>query len=192
MQGAVAVPGFFHHPQSGGLLVAVSLFASLWLLMFVLSRVHMLHLSFTTLKQQREDESWLLGQCTTDEFYHNMKQHLSLCDDLAVTSRSSLLLNAVQHVIDNTFLCGYTPCHVLLDATLAWLLGKGLVVTALLALAVLLFPTLFVLIVRSNMNFLADRRMHQLYNAPYGTNHYGASHLWSPDDQERFNKVTVL
>ena len=119
MQGQVAVPGFFHRPQSGGLLVAVSLFASLWLLMFVLSRVHMLHLSFTALKQQREDESWLLGQCTTDEFYHNMKQHLSLCDDLAVTSRSSLLLNAVQHLVDNS----YTPCHVLLDATLAWFLG---------------------------------------------------------------------
>ena len=46
MQGQVAVPGLFHRPQSGGLLVAVSLFASLWLLMFVLSRVHMLHLSF--------------------------------------------------------------------------------------------------------------------------------------------------
>jgi len=192
MQDRAAVPRLFHRPQSGGLLVAVSLGASLWLLMFVISRVHMLHLSFTALKQQREDESWLLGQCTTHEFYHNLKQHSSLCDDLAVASRGSLLLNAVQHVVDNTFLCGYTPCHVLLDATLAWLLGKGLVVTALLALAVLLFPTLFLPIVRSNMNYLADRRMHQLYNAPYGTGHYGASQAWSLDDQERFNKVTVL
>ena len=123
MQGSVMVPGLFHRPQSGGLLVTVSLFASLWLLMFVISRVHMLHLSFTGLRQQREDESWLLEQCTTHEFYH-MKLHSLLCD-LAVTSRSSLLLNAVQHVVDN----GYTPCHVLLDATLAWFLGKGLVVT---------------------------------------------------------------
>jgi len=24
--------------------------------------------------------------------------------------------------------------------------------------------------------YIYDRRMHQLYNAPYGTNHYGASH----------------
>jgi len=164
----------------------LSLLLSVWLLMFVLSRVHMLHLSYTSLSLQREDERWLLQQCSTDEFYHNMKQHSTLCDDLSTLSRSSVLLSAVQHVLDHTYLCGYTPCHELLDATLAWLLGKGLAVTAAVALMILLFPTLFVPILRNNMNVLADRRMHQLYNAPYGTNHYGASHPWSGEDEDKF------
>jgi len=163
--------------------MTISLLLSVWLLMFVLSRVHMLHLSYTSLSVQREDERWLLQQCSTHEFYHNMKQHSSLCDDLSTLSRSSVLLSAVQHVLDHTYLCGYTPCHELLDASLSWLLGKGLAVTAVVALIVLLFPTLFVPIFRSNMNQLADRRMHQLYNAPYGTNHYGASHPWSGEDE---------
>jgi len=181
-----------HRPRSVGAVAVLSVLAALWLVMFVISRVHMLHLSFTSMKQQREDESWLLQQCASDTFYHNMKQHSSLCDDLAVTSRSSLLLNAVQHVLDNTFLCGYTPCHQLLDATLAWLFGKGLVVTGIIAVGVLLFPTLFVPVVRSNMNYLADRRMHQLYNAPYGAIHYGGTHPWSIEDQDKFNQAKLL
>jgi len=159
-----------------------SVVLSVWLFMFVLSRVHMLHLSYTAQTQQREDERWLLQQCGSDEFYHNMKQHSSLCDDLTTLSRSSVLLTSVQHVIEHTYLCGYTPCHELLDATVTWLLGKGLAVTGAAALVILLFPTLFVPILRSNMNMLADRRMRQLYNAPYGTNHYGASHPWSEDE----------
>ena len=104
-------------PLSAAMLGSVLL--SVWLLMFVVSRVHMLHLSHSALTQQREDEHWLLRQCASDEFYHNMKQHSSLCDDLSALSRSSVLLSAVQHVIDHTYLCGYTPCHELLDATVA-------------------------------------------------------------------------
>jgi len=169
-----------------------SVLLSVWLFMFVLSRVHMLHLSYTAQTQQREDERWLLQQCASDEFYHNMKQHSSLCDDLSTLSRGSVLLTAVQHVIDHTYLCGYTPCHELLDATVSWLLGKGLAVTGCAALVILLFPTLFVPIVRSNMNMLADRRMRQLYNAPYGTNHYGASHPWSGDDEGTFARAEKL
>jgi len=164
----------------------------LWLLLFVLSRVHMLHLSHAALSQQRDDERWLLQQCATDEFYHNMKQHSSLCDDLSATSRSSVLLGAVQHVVDHTYLCGYTPCHELLDATVAWLCGRGLAVSALAACVVVLFPTLFVPILRSNMNYLADRRMHQIYHAPYGTNHYGASHPWASEDDTKYSHAAVM
>jgi len=170
----------------------VSLVLGLWLLLFLLSRVHMLHLSYTERAQQREDERWLLQQCATDEFYHNMKQHSSLCDDLSTLSRSNLMLGAVQHVVDHTFLCGYTPCHELFDATVTWLLGKGLAVTAVVALVVLFFPTLFVPILRSNMNHLADRRMHQLYNAPYGTHHYGATHPWMLEDEDKFAHTAKL
>jgi len=177
-------------PLSAAMLGSVLL--SVWLLMFVVSRVHMLHLSHSALTQQREDEHWLLRQCASDEFYHNMKQHSSLCDDLSALSRSSVLLSAVQHVIDHTYLCGYTPCHELLDATVAWLLGKGLAVTGVAALAVLLFPTLFVPILRSNVNSFADRRMRQLYNAPYGTIHYGASHPWSGEDEGTFARAEKL
>jgi len=165
---------------------------SVWLCMFVVSRVHMLHVSHSALTQQREDERWLLQQCASDQFYHNMKQHSSLCDDLTTLSRNSVLLTSVQHVIDHTYLCGYTPCHELLDASVAWLLGKGLAVTGVAALALLLFPTLFVPILRSNVNYFADRRMRQLYNAPYGTHHYGASHPWSENDDGAFARAEKL
>jgi len=134
----------------------------------------------------------VLLQCATNEFYHNMKQQSSLCDDLTTLSRSSVLLGAVKHVVDHTYLCGYTPCHALLYATVAWLCGRGLAVSALAALVLLLFPTLFVQILRSNINYLADRRMHQIYHTPYGTHHYGDSHPWAPEDEAAFAHPVVM
>ena len=120
--------------------------------------------------------------CTRDST--NMNSH--------ALSRNNMLLTSVQHVIDHTYLCGYTPCHEMLDATVTWLLGKGLDVTGFAAVVILLFPTLFVLILRSNMIVLADRRMRQLYNAPYKTIHYGASHPWSGEDDGAFARAEKL
>ena len=40
--------------------------------------------------------------------------------------------------------------------------------------------------------YIYDRRMHQLYNAPYGTNHYGASHPWMLEDEDKFAYTVKL
>ena len=154
----------------------VSLCFGLWLVCFLFSRMHILHVSYNNIMQQRDDESWLLQQCDQHEFYHNMKQHSALCDELKGKSKNVAMFDAMQHVVDNTYLCGYTPCHLMLEAVSAWMLGRGFFFSLALAALVLLLPSLFMPIWRRNMNNMADKRMHQLYNTPYGTPHYQYSH----------------
>ena len=157
-------------------LAIFSLGVGVWLACFVLSRAHMMHVSYNTIVQQRDDESWLLQQCKQDEFYHNMKQHSALCDELAVRGKNVAAFDALQHVVDNTYLCGYTPCHEMLDSVSAWMLGRGLVLTLFLVVLVLTMLSLLLPLWRRNMNLLADKRMQEIYNTPYGESHYTYTH----------------
>ena len=172
MQGKA--PGV-REPMSTAVCI-ISLCFGLWLVCFIFSRAHILHVAYNTIIQAREDESWLLQQCEQHEFYHNMKQHSALCDELAGKSKNVAVFDAMQHVVDNTYLCGYTPCYLMLEAVSAWMLGRGFFLTLALAVLVLFSPSLFMPFWRRNMNHMADRRMHQLYNTPYGTPHYQHSH----------------
>ena len=105
-----------------------------------------------------------------------MKQHSALCDELSGKSKNVAVFDAMQHVVDHTYLCGYTPCYLMLEAVSAWMLGRGFFLTLAIAALVLFSPSLFMPIWRRNMNHMADRRMHQLYHTPYGTPHYQYSH----------------
>jgi uncharacterized membrane protein len=52
----------------------------LWIGMFMVSRLYMLHASYIQLESERENDRWLVEQCKLHEFYHNIKHHSSLCD----------------------------------------------------------------------------------------------------------------
>lgn len=149
---------------------------SLYATLFLVSRIHMLHHAYAAGHQLREDESWLLEQCDLHEFYHNMKQHSSLCDEVKAKHNSIIFLDALQHVVNNTYLCGYQTCTSLLTALLDWAMGRGAMITIWAAGILLVFPTLFVPIWRRFINSQADHRMHQLYHRPFGDMHYVQSH----------------
>lgn len=136
----------------------------------------MLHHAYAAGHQLREDESWLLEQCDLHEFYHNMKQHSSLCDEVKAKHNSIIFLDALQHVVNNTYLCGYQTCTSLLTALLDWAMGRGAMITIWAAGILLVFPTLFVPIWRRFINSQADHRMHQLYHRPFGDMHYIQNH----------------
>jgi len=138
-----------------------------WLVTFAVSRAHMMFQAYTDFQEVREDESWLLGQCRESDFYSRMKQHSSLCDEVAHKAKDVILLQAMRHVIDHSYLCGYDPCSELLDRLFAWALGRGLVITTLLSLMLLLGPICLMPAYRRHMNMLADERVKQLYYTPY-------------------------
>ena len=93
-----------------------------------------------------------------------MKVHSALCDDVAHKARDVLIFKAVQHVIDNSYLCGYTPCTDLLDGLAQWAVGRGLLFS-LAALALLVFgPVLLLPMYRRQLNALADERIKHLYH----------------------------
>ena len=140
---------------------------AVWVLTFALSRAHMMFEAYSDFAEAREDESWLLGQCSGSEFYSRMKQHSSLCDEVTHKAKTVILLQAVRHVIDNSYLCGYDPCADLLDRLAGWALGRGLVLS-MLCLALLVFgPVCLVPFYRRQMNMMADQRVKELYYTPF-------------------------
>ena len=108
---------FFH--------VLTILGVTLWIGMFLVSRLHMLHASYSVLENERENDIWLVEQCKLHEFYHNMKHHSSLCDSVQKKQGEILLLLAMQRVIDETYLCGYESCGTLLMKVGDYMLGRG-------------------------------------------------------------------
>ena len=151
----------------------------LWLLGFLLSRIHMMHHAYNVLLQKQEDERWLLTQCKNDTFYHNMKQHSKLCDDAAARQHDILILAALRETIDKTYFCGYDPCSDFLDSLLTRVLGRGLITCLVLGGVLLTLPTIFFPLLRQYMNVMADQRVQQLYNMPYGATQYITSHPWT-------------
>lgn len=109
---------------------------------FMVTRVHMFQSSYATQQQQRDNDKWLLSQCSDDAFYHNMKHHSDICEQVSHESQRSLWLAAVDHVVRHTHACGYQSCLSILEDTLAWVLGRGMLVAGGAALLLAVTPTL--------------------------------------------------
>lgn len=145
----------------------IMLVAMTWMATFVLSRAHMMLQAYTDFHEIREDESWLLGQCKTDEFYSKMKQHSSLCDEVAHKAKDVLMLKAMRHVLDNSYLCGYDPCSELLDRVVLWALGRGLLFTVCFLAVLVLGPVLVLPMYRKQVDRVAEERLRLAYSAPH-------------------------
>ena len=118
--------------------------------------------------QRRAQETWLRRECKKPEFYANMQLHADLCDKVEAHARGSAWLAALAHLSENTYLCGYSPCAVLLDSLLDWVAGRGVPVLILFAVVALLLPTVLVPIYRSYLAHTADGRVALRYSDPFG------------------------
>lgn len=145
---------------------------AIYALLFVASRIHILHESYAHLSQVRSDEEWLATSCKNPEFYSNLKSHSSLCDEVAEKHRSVMFLMALEKVIDKTHLCGYSDCSTLLSHLADWVLGRGAILCAFLLILFALLPVCVFPIWRNFINARADLRMKRMYNAPFGSIHY--------------------
>lgn len=144
----------------------------IYALLFLASRIHILHESYAHISQLRSDEEWLATSCKNPEFYSNLKSHSSLCDEVAEKHRSVIFLTALETVIEKTHLCGYTACSTLLLNLADWMLGRGAVLCTFLLVLVALLPVCVFPIWRNFINARADLRMKRMYNAPFGNIHY--------------------
>ena len=124
----------------------------LWLAGFVLTRVQVYSDALVVEQQRRKHEEWLMQQCTSPEFYANMKHHSALCDEVEAHARGSVHLVAAIQLIQNTYLCGYAPCSTVIDHVLLWVTGHGLLFSGLILALVLLTPTLLVPLYRQHVN----------------------------------------
>jgi hypothetical protein len=158
--------------RRAGCTPVIVIVAMLWAFTFAVSRVHMMYQAYTDMHEVRDDESWLLGQCAKHEFYSRMKQHSTLCDEVTHNAKDLIILRAIRHVIDNSYLCGYEPCSAIVDNFIVWALGRGLVLTVGLVLLLVFGPVCLVPAYRRQMNMLADERVKELYYTPYDRSHF--------------------
>ena len=149
--------------------------------MFVTSRVYLLHHNYNVLKLERENEVWLLVQCQDDTFYHSMKHHSTLCDELAAKQEDSILLLSLQKVAQQTYICGDQPCYLLAQSFFEWLTGKGFLFLILIMIFFLITPTMFIGLWHTFSRFssTASRRNrhsqdHSLYFEPLDQTNYFA------------------
>ena len=89
---------------------AVFLALCLCALGFLATRTHMFHGALMRRQQNVLNNMWLLQQCKSPDFYSNMKQHSTLCDDVVLQQTDALWLHALRDVIDETYFCGDKPC----------------------------------------------------------------------------------
>ena len=173
------------YPHSKTLSIAVNTTGSLALALLVVvaffsvTRLHMLHSTITRLRAERKNEAWLLEQCKEDAFYHNLKQHSTLCDDVNARAEDALLLHAVREVIENTYICNFDTCVVMLDALADFCARYLFYLCVTTVLLLVLAPTIFLPFWRRIMNRhsdISDIKTRQLYNCPYGEMHYVGSH----------------
>ena len=139
---------------------------------FLVTRVQMFSDALNGENQRRSQEAWLRQECKKPEFYANMQLHADLCDKVEAHARGHAWLAALSHLFQNTYLCGYMPCATVLDRTLEWLAGHGVLFTALLAVIAVLLPTVLLPLYRHHLNHAAEKYVSVMYNTPYGCDHY--------------------
>lgn len=139
---------------------------------FAVTRLQMFSEALNLENQKRAQEKWLRTECAKPDFYANMQLHADLCDKVEANFRGSPFLSALAHIFQNTYLCGYQPCAMLLDRALDWVSAHGIPFLVVFAVLALLLPTVLVPIYRQHLAHAADAYVAQQYNTPFGKAHY--------------------
>lgn len=110
-----------------GLAIAVSL---------LVTNIHKYHTALAVRRKAVLDNKWLLEQCQSAEFYSNMRQHSSLCDEVALEEADTLWLHALRDVFDTSNPCGSSSCEQRIMHGLTWVFERGVFVLCAIALSV--------------------------------------------------------
>jgi hypothetical protein len=132
-----------------------------WVVSFCVSRFFVFYESYIEFQNVLKDEAWLLAQCTSPEFYSNLRQHTELCDNVRRNAERSPVLIALNSVAETAHLCGRYSCTEALTS----LSNAGWPAIAAVVASALLTPTLLARIVhRTVLPVHADNRaMHLKY-----------------------------
>lgn len=135
--------------------------------LFTVSRAYIFQHELNVLKTERKNEKWLLRQCEDDTFYHEMKHHSTLCDEVNVNSQDDIYLLALGRVSQKTYLCGDTPCIELFEHIVEWLAGQGFIVMCSFCFLCLTMPSIALTIWN-----LIGRQLSAFRHREPNTHHY--------------------
>jgi hypothetical protein len=117
-----------------------------WGTTLLVSRIFIFHQAYTTHTAKVRDEEWLANQCSTPEFYSNIRQHTDLCEDVYSNSRASPFLVGLNAMAVNTYVCGIHPCTEVLQGILV---KMGWQTVGVVAILFIFAPNLLALIYRT-------------------------------------------
>jgi hypothetical protein len=80
-------------------------------LLIVINFAEMFHKNLTLLHLKRNNDGWLQARCQEQEFVHNMRQHIDLCETVERDALTNAYLAAVQMALDGLHLCGSYSCE---------------------------------------------------------------------------------
>ena len=129
---------------------------------FLLTRLHMFNQEYSKRLQEHNNDKWLIQQCSFSEFYHNMKHHSDICEDVTMKMNESLWLIAADHVARHSYLCGYSSCASLLEGLINWMLGRGVIITCIVGGFVMVLPSIM-------LPFWRQRQMAYGHAIPQGS-----------------------
>jgi hypothetical protein len=139
---------------------------------FVVTRLQMFSEALNSEMQKRAQEKWLRNECARPDFYANLQLHADLCDKVEANARGNVWLTALAHLFENTYLCGYSPCAMLLDHLLDWIAAHGIPFLLIFAVVALLLPTVLVPLYRQYNTHAADEYVSHRYNPPFPDTRY--------------------
>ena len=131
-------------------------------LVFAMTRAYALQHTYNKLKLERENDKWLLTQCNYDEFYHSMRHHSHLCDEVLAKQNDNLILASIKIVATDTHLCGESPCMDLVKEGINWILGPGVFYLCCIAILVFIFPSLMIPFFSYHQNIALRSRRHAM------------------------------
>ena len=115
-----------------------------WIVSFSVGRIFIFYEAYTSFLSVLKDEEWLRIQCSSSEFYSNMRQHTELCNQVMFNAARSPLLIALNEVASTAHLCGRYSCT---EAVVA-LSSAGWPVVVTVVAILLIMPTIMVRVAR--------------------------------------------
>ena len=110
--------------------------------LFLVSRAYIFQHELNILKTERQNEAWLRQQCEDDTFYHEMKHHSALCDEVHLRKGDNIYLMALGRVSSKTYLCGDVSCTEIVQYWIDWFLNQGFIFVVFLSIIVFAMPTI--------------------------------------------------
>ena len=151
----------------------------LWIVTLCCDRILALHTVYNAELARLRDEAWLRERCSEPEFFRHLHSHTSICAEVAHRAMRNVFLYSVNHVMQETYVCGRTSCTDQAVAVAMWFTRLSLPVMLLVVIAASFCPVVLLQMIRLVFSILSPR--YQLHGAPSWTAGRGRDYGYTRD-----------
>lgn len=158
----------------------VSASTVLWVVTLFCDRLLSLHTVYNSEIARLKDEAWLRERCKEPEFFRHLHSHTTICAEVTQRALRNVLLYSVNHVMQETYVCGRVSCTDQAFALAAWFTRLSLPVMFVVLLGASFFPIIFLQVMRLIFSFVSPRYQYG------GVSAYAhPAYAWHPKDEDK-------